>query len=141
MLITKENIVSVIPQRPPIVMVDELLECNETVTRCSFEVRADNIFLRDGLLLESGLVENIAQTAAAGTGYTAQQAGEPTPVGFIGTVQQLEIFELPKVGSQLITEISITNKIFDITVIKGTVQHNGTLLAQCEMKIFIQKQA
>lgn len=139
MLVAKENIHSIIPQRPPIVMVDELLYNDGAITRCGFEVDASNIFVEDGYLQEVGLVENMAQTAAAGTGYLAQQLGLPAPVGFIGAVQNLEIFALPKVGDILETEVTVTNQVFDVTFIISTVTYNGSLLAQCQMKIFIPK--
>lgn len=139
MLVAKENIHSIIPQRPPVVMVDELLYSDATTTRCGLLVESTNIFVQDGYLQEAGLIENMAQTAAAGTGYLAQQAGLPAPVGFIGAVQNLEIFALPKTGDLLQTEVTVTNQVFDVTFINGSVSCNGLLLAQCSMKIFIPK--
>src|SRR4051812_15066149 len=65
MLVTIENIISFIPQKPPFVMIDQLISSDETSTRTGFQVRADNIFVEDGFLTEPALVENIAQTAAA----------------------------------------------------------------------------
>jgi len=140
MLISEENIVSVIPQRPPFVMIDSLLESNETSTKTGFTVRSSNLFFEDGSLNESALVENIAQTAAAGVGYRAQQSGTEVPVGFIGAIQQLEIFQLPKENDILETEVTVTNQVFDVSFIRGTVHCNNELLAQCDMKIFISKQ-
>ena len=121
------------------VMVDELLYHDGTTTRCGFEVGPSNVFVQDEYLQEAGLIENMAQTAAAGTGYLAQQSGLPAPVGFIGAVQNLEIFALPKVGDVLETEVTVTNQVFDVTFINGLVRSNGNLVAQCSMKIFIPK--
>jgi len=42
---------------------------------------------------------------------------------------------LPKIHDLLITEIVITEKIFNMTVIAGKVLCGDTLLAQCEMKV------
>ncbi len=141
MLVSKEKILSVIPQRSPIVMVETLLHCDETTTRSGFQVSNENIFTEEGMFREPGLVENIAQTAAAGVGYAAQQKKEPVPIGYIGAVQNLEIFDLPKVGDYLETEVAVTNKVFDVTFVNGSIRTNGNLLAQCEMKIFITKQS
>ena len=139
MLVSKEQILSVLPQRPPIVMVDELLYTDETTTRCGFTVLASNIFAENGVFGEPGLVENIAQTAAAGVGYKASQTKEPVPVGYIGAIKDLHIFSLPKIGDHLVTEVSVVNKVFDVTLVNGSIYCNDTLAATCEMKIFISK--
>jgi len=85
------------------------------------------------------LVENIAQTAAAGVGYIAQQNLQPILTGYIGAIKNLVIFMLPKVGDVIETTVVIENQVFDVTIISGSVKCGETLLAKCEMKIFIQK--
>ena len=137
MLVDKTNITSLIPQRSPFVMIDELLWNDETTTRTSFSVREDNIFITGDQLGEPALVENIAQTAAARAGFITTQNNLPVLVGYIGAIKDLEIFNLPKIYDNLETEITIKNQIFDVTVVWGTVKCNGNLMAQCEMKIFI----
>ena len=54
-----------LPQKPPMVMVDALVEFTELSAVTRLVVRPDNIFVQNGRLAEPGLVENIAQTAAA----------------------------------------------------------------------------
>ena len=133
----KHHILTLIPQRPPFVMVDALLDAGDDTARTSFTVTADNVLVTDGLFTEAGLMENIAQTAAAKAGYEALEGNEPIKVGYIGAVKNLKILALPQIGDELITEIKIENHIFDVTVISGRVTCNDALLAQCEMKIFI----
>lgn len=135
------DILSIIPQKPPFVMVDALVYCDETVARTSFTVRKENIFVEEGSLCEAGLVENIAQTAAARSGYLSRIEKKILHIGYIGDVKNLEIASLPKINSTLETEISIKNQIFDITVISGKVMCEKKILAQCEMKIFISNKS
>ena len=137
MLVTEENIISLIPQKAPFVMIDRLLYSDEKSTHTSFRVREDNIFLADGILAEPALVENIAQTAAARAGWVTHMENLPVLVGYIGAIKDLEVFNLPKINDILETEIIIKNQVFDVTLIAGTVRCNGVLMAQCEMKIFI----
>lgn len=134
-----ENIQSLIPQRQPFVMIDKLLAFSETATTTGFSIKADNIFVENGLFKEPGLVENIAQTAAARAGYVLQTENKPVLVGYIGAINNLQIFMLPQTGSELITEITIENQIFDVTLISGKTTCNGQLVAQCKMKIFISQ--
>jgi predicted hotdog family 3-hydroxylacyl-ACP dehydratase len=120
-------------------MVDQLLYCDEKMARSSFRVTADNIFVADGKFHEPGLIENMAQTAAARAGHIAR-SGEKTPaIGYIGDVKNLEITSLPKINDELETEIHIENQIFEVTLITGKVWCKKNLIAQCEMKIFINQ--
>ena len=134
-----ENIIPLIPQKPPFVMVGKLLYTDAELTRSSFTVNGDNVFVKDKLFQEAGLMENIAQTAALRAGYLAQIEDKPVAVGYIGAVSSFEIFDLPKVDDEIITEITVENQIFDITVLSGRVWLNKNLMAKCEMKLFISK--
>ena len=71
MLVQGNDIFNLIPQRPPMVMVDKLFECNDQKALTGFEIVADNILVRNGQFSESGLIENIAQSAALMTGWLA----------------------------------------------------------------------
>ena len=132
-----EDIRGLIPQKAPFVMVDKLLFVDELTTKSSFIIDRDNVFVKKGVFQEAGMMENIAQTAALRAGYMAQKDNKPVETGYIGAVKDFEVFNLPKVGDELTTEISIQNQIFNVTVIEGKVWHSGDLLVQCEMKVFI----
>lgn len=120
-------------------MVDTLLQQGETTTRSLFRIGEDNIFLVNGEFTEPGILENIAQTAAARAGYTSMTEGRPVQVGYIGSVKNFEIFALPAMGDQLETEIVMVNQVFNVSMIKGKVWRKDDLMAQCEMKIFISQ--
>ena len=119
-------------------MIHKLLSSDDHSTRTSFLVTEENIFVEKGLFREPGLMENIAQTAAARAGYLARMNNLPVQVGYIGAVKNLEIAGLPATGDELITEIKIKDQVFDVTIISGTVWCRDLLIAQCEMKIFIK---
>ena len=53
-------------------MVDKLVYCDDNRARTNFLVQEGNILVEDGVLVEAGLVENIAQTAAARSGYLSK---------------------------------------------------------------------
>ncbi|MEP6726267.1 MAG: 3-hydroxyacyl-ACP dehydratase [Bacteroidota bacterium] len=138
MIVLKENIESLIPQKQPFVMIDELTGADGGFTRTRLQVRADNIFVENGVLTEPGLLENIAQTAAARAGYEANKDKAPVRVGYIGAVKNFEVIDLPAVGDIIETEIVIGNQVFDVSVIKGTITCGARVIAKCEMKIFIK---
>jgi 3-hydroxymyristoyl/3-hydroxydecanoyl-(acyl carrier protein) dehydratase len=146
MLVTKENILRLIPQRPPIVMVDGLKEHSAEASVSVFRISADNIFVAEGYFQMPGLIENIAQTVALRAGYEhmlrMQSAGGTAmkpPVGFIGEVKNLLIHTLPPVGAEIETGVELLHHIFTASVVRGTVLYAGKVAAECEMKVFVQE--
>ena len=133
------DVLRYIPQRQPIVMISSLMRVTGQITETELLVKADGLFVENGILHEPGLIENIAQTAAAGVGYTCSINNEAVPVGFIGAVKNLTIDYLPKVGELLETRVEILEEIFDMTLIKGESFVNGKPVVSCEMKIVLKK--
>jgi predicted hotdog family 3-hydroxylacyl-ACP dehydratase len=132
-----DNILSLIPQRAPFVMIDEVIYHGETITRSKFLVKENNIFAVDGFLKEPGLIENIAQTVAAREGYISQMENKPVRLGYIGSVNKLVITAFPPVNEDIITEINIENQVFNVILITGKIFCKEKIIAHCEMKIFI----
>jgi predicted hotdog family 3-hydroxylacyl-ACP dehydratase len=84
-------------------MIGSLSYFDELVTRTYFRIQASNILVENGRFTEAGLVENIAQTAAARAGYISTRSNQPVKVGYIGSLKNLEIYHLPKVNDELET--------------------------------------
>lgn len=129
---------NLIPQQVPFVMISELLEVDKQTARTRFAISTDNVLVIDGYFTEAGLVENMAQTAAARAGYQAKVNNEAIEVGYISAVKNLQITALPKAGQELITGIEITDTVFNTRVLAGKVWCNEELIASCEMSVFIQ---
>jgi predicted hotdog family 3-hydroxylacyl-ACP dehydratase len=128
---------TLIPQRPPFVLVDAFVFEDADHGYGTFKVKEDHILVEEGCLSEAGLVENIAQTAAARMGYLGRKEGLAVAIGYIGAVQQLDVLELPRIGDELRTTISVQHQVFNVTQIHGTVRCGTRVMATCEMKIFI----
>lgn len=137
MLLPVDDIIPLIPQKPPFVMVGKLLSVDELITKSSFVLPPDNVFVKDGIFQEAGLMENIAQTAALRAGYMAQAENKPVESGYIGAIKDFEVFSLPKAGDEIVTEIMVDNQVFNVTMLTGKVWLNDVLLARCEMKVFM----
>lgn len=139
-IIEGEGILQLIPQRPPIVMVDRFYGIEEASSYAGLTIVLGNIFCQNGLFQEAGVIEHIAQSAAARIGYVYSQKKEAVPLGFIGSVDKLNIYRLPEVGHELFTEITIIQEVGDITLIAAQVKVDETLIAKCRMKIFLKKE-
>ena len=138
MIASGSGILELIPQRPPVVMIDKLLFSDHQKTVSALTINSSCIFCENGFLSESGMVENIAQTAAAGVGYICKKEKIPVPLGYIAAIEDLKIVDLPRIGTEINTEVNIQNKVLDVTIVKGIVTANDELLAECEMRIFIK---
>jgi predicted hotdog family 3-hydroxylacyl-ACP dehydratase len=129
------DIAMLLPQGPPFILVDKLLFSDETTSRTSFRITAESPLVDNGHFGEGGLLENIAQTAAAGSGYQALQTGGAVAAGYIISVSNFIITALPGVGDELRTETRVQMRIPDIIVISGVVTCKERVIATCEMKI------
>jgi predicted hotdog family 3-hydroxylacyl-ACP dehydratase len=129
------DIAELLPQGPPFILVDKLLFSDETTSRTSFRITAESPLVDNGRFGEGGLLENIAQTAAAGSGYHALRTGGAVAAGFIISVSNFIITALPGIGDELLTETRVQMRIPDIIVISGEVTCKERVIATCEMKI------
>jgi len=136
-LISGNELLELIPQRHPVVMIDKFIYGDETTSISGLTVQSTCVFCEDGHLSESGLVENIAQTAAAGVGYNCKKEDKKVPIGFIAAIKNLEVSKLAPVGKEIRTEVTIINKVLDVTIVSGKVMLNNEEIVKCEMRIFL----
>lgn len=128
-----------IPQKPPMVMVDRIVDIVDKETVTVFRIMEDNIFIENGELTEAGMIENMAQTAAAGNGAKPGiSQGEP-PMGFIGGIRSLKIRKFPKIGEEIRTQVKVLHEVLDATIAQGEIFLDHQLIAECELKIFLIK--
>lgn len=138
-LVTRENILNYIPQRDPICLVHSIYESSDEGTKTGFIVEKDHFFVSDGCLTEAGVIENLAQSCAAGAGYNISLKNQSPKVGFIANIKDLVIHSLPKIDSEVITEVKLKAFVMNVTLVIVKSTCNGQPIAECEMKIFIQE--
>lgn len=129
------DILELLPQRRPFVMVDSMVYCDMTVTKTRLEVRADNIFNDGGHLSTAGICENIAQTCAARIGYMSLASGEPVRLGFIGAISNMQVHRTPVTGETVVTEIKVLQEVFNITLVHAEMKCGDELIAETDLKI------
>ena len=137
------DILELLPQRPPFVMVDKLTHYDKTSARSSFMVREGNLFCSGGRMEEAGLIENMAQTCAARMGYRARmelQSDGMVRVGFIGAIRGITIVRVPLVGEVLTTTVEVKEEIFSTSLVETKVEVEDEVIASGSMKIFLTDQ-
>lgn len=129
------DILTLIPQRPPMVMVDRVLHCDTVVTETELTVSKDNIMVEDGHMSAIGLIENVAQTCAARMGYINLTSGKEVRVGVIGALRDMTIHSLPEVGSTIKTRIEVSDEVFGMTLAQAESRCGDMLLCSGTIKI------
>lgn len=126
-----------IPQRPPMAMIDRIVTSEEEYFTTDFLIRADNVFVENGIFREAGIMENIAQTCAARIGFCA--ANNEVPRGVIGGISGFTLHARPRVGDTLLTTIDIVAGVGGAMVVDAQVEANRERVATCSMKVFISQ--
>ncbi len=132
-------VIELIPQRPPFVMVDEFVGMEGAVSRTRFTIPQDNPLVSQGCFSECGIIEHIAQSAAARVGFLFREQGEDIPLGYIGSVNDFTLVRLPRIGELIETGIRVVQELFNITLIEAECRVDGSMIASCRMKIFLDR--
>lgn len=135
--ITTLDVRQFLPQQPPFVLIDKLLEydAETTAVKTALKVKADTPFVENGAMVAAGLVEHIAQSCAARVGYYDWLHDIPVTIGVIGEVKQMKIYYSPRVGDEIFTVVTPKTEVMGVllasAVVKDAMQN---LIAMCNIK-------
>ncbi|MGK4568439.1 ABC transporter permease [Flavobacterium sp. 3HN19-14] len=142
------DIKNYLPHRAPMLMVDRIIQMDESVVESIFEIKADNIFVQNGTFLEAGIIENAAQNCSSviGKGYFVDENNNDKTdvdvVGFISAIKTLKIHNLPKVGTTINTIATLVSKFvtpeYSLCTMSCQTYERDHLLFEAEINLFIQ---
>ena len=130
-------VISLIPQKPPFVMVDKLLHYEEKFAVAGLTIDNENIFVENDVFTEPGLIEHMAQALALHSGYKFFLKNEKPPLGFMGAITKAEIFSLPLMDNELITTVEILHDIMGLTKIRAEIKCKDHCIATADMKTIL----
>ncbi|MBX2951341.1 MAG: hypothetical protein KF870_02475 [Leadbetterella sp.] len=128
------SVAELLPQKYPFVMVDTLIHYTETSIRSGYTIQPADIFAQNGVFLEGGIIEHMAQSVALHTGYQYFLKNEPAPVGYIGSISNVSVHHLPAVGETLTTRVEILQEFMGITLVAVETFVNDLPVASGKMK-------
>ena len=133
------DIHELLPQQEPFVMVSQLVHFDKTRTVTETTIGPKNMFVENGQMTASGLIENIAQTCAARIGYVNKYIlKKGIQIGFIGAIRNLEVKALPAVGDTIRTTVDVVEEVFGMILANASIECNGKTMVTTEMKIAIK---
>ena len=137
--LTSHDILDLIPQRSPVVCVDALIEVTDTGAVSSLKIKEDFFFIKEGQVLATGLLENVAQTAAARAGYLAKMNNAEILPGFIISFKNVEVNDLPEIGDTVRTELIFKQQVLNMSIFTGFVYLRSKLVLSCEIRILLEE--
>ena len=130
------DIRTLLPQQPPMVMVDKLISADEKSAATTLQIREENIFVSEGRLNAYALIEVMAQTAAAQLGYENRlRGGNDVRIGYIGAVKRMRIESAPKVGETLLTRLEVLEDFGDMKLVAAESFVEDQKIATAELTI------
>ena len=132
-----EELFELIPQRPPIVMVDLLRNVTDSGAETGLLIQENNLFVHDGQFCEPGLIEHIAQSAAAFAGFKGYAAGEKPRLGYIGELKRFIFYARPSAGQRLSTTLRVLGEAGGITLMSAETRVGDEFVVEGQMKIFL----
>jgi predicted hotdog family 3-hydroxylacyl-ACP dehydratase len=139
LLLEKEAVENLLPQKFPFVMVDKMFSYTETSLIAGLEIKNDNIFFDNNTFLEAGLIEHMAQSVALHTGYQFFLKNEIAPTGYIGSIKEIEIKKLPKINDKIQSTVNILQEFAGITLVDIITYLNDEEIANGQMKTVLAK--
>lgn len=128
-----------LPQQAPFLLVDRMLSCEKHSCHTDFPVPAVHPLVKEGFLLEAGVLENIAQSCAAHIGYLSRNI--PVRIGVVASIRNLKIHALPKVGDVVETVVEEQgDPIFSVSIYMAKVMVGDQLVAEGEMRVVLTEQ-
>lgn len=135
------DIHTLLPQQEPFVMVGTLIAFDELRTATVTTIAPDNLFVRKGEFLTTGLVENIAQTCAARIGYYNKYIlKKGIQIGVIAAVRNMTVKENPKVGDEILTTTEVVEQVMGMILASATITRQGQIIATAGIKLAVRSE-
>ena len=129
------NAAMLVPHKPPMLMIDRLLEVKERASLSEMTVRKDMVFVGpDGTLDDASYAEIISQALAAMEGFRKLGSRTPRQEGMLLGIKNLEVKGSARVGDTLRIAITKVAKYGDFGIIRGEVRKNDEVIASGEVK-------
>lgn len=130
------DIRTLLPQKPPMELVDKLISADEKSATTALLIREDNIFVSEGQLNAYALIEVMAQTAAAQLGYDNSLRGDnDVKIGYIGAVKRMQIEKVPKVGETVLTRMEVQEDFGNMKLVTSESFVDDRKIAMAELTI------
>jgi predicted hotdog family 3-hydroxylacyl-ACP dehydratase len=133
----RHSIDALLPHRPPMILLDEVLSADETSLTAAVTIREDSLFIEPGGVPSHIGIEYMAQACGAYAGLKALERGEPVRVGFLLGTRRYEV-RVPwlRLGDSMIVSVSEIYRDTQMGAFKCRIERQGELVATAQLSVY-----
>ena len=140
-MLTKEQIMEILPHRPPMLLVDEIIEMDEEHAVGTLHLTGDEFFFQGhfpGAPIMPAVfqLEALAQVGAVALLSQEQNRGK---TAFYTSIDKAKFRRMVHPGETLCMEIELVKQRGPLAIAQGKTFVNGELASEAEIKCFIGK--
>jgi predicted hotdog family 3-hydroxylacyl-ACP dehydratase len=125
-----------LPHRPPMLFIDHIVQVTGHDAICRATIKPDCVFLQDGVVHPSAMIEFVAQACAIAAGVTASRSGGPPKLGFIiGCREVTFAVDQFHVGDELTIVITKILGQDQLAAFNGTVTRDGVVCVTIQLSV------
>jgi predicted hotdog family 3-hydroxylacyl-ACP dehydratase len=127
-----------LPHRAPMRWIEALIDCTDNRATATARFDCDDFAVANGKVLETALVECVAQTIAAAKGYRAQKKAQGTAAVEAGMLVAISCFRIegsPAPGKELLIEVCELKQYGPMLLVSGSVSCEGQEIAAGELTL------
>ncbi len=127
-----------VPHRAPLLWVNELIACTDTTATATARFSNDHFAADNQQLIETALVESMAQTVAAALGQRrrAQGAGEVAQHGMLAGISNFKILARPPLNETLTIEVWEVKRLGPMLMVGGRISCGANVIATGELSLY-----
>jgi predicted hotdog family 3-hydroxylacyl-ACP dehydratase len=132
------EIENLIPHRAPMRWITALTACTATTATATACFSENDFPVMDGTVIETALVECIAQTLAAALGQQGKEKGQAGAAGngMLVGVSNFKIQSRPPFGKILIIEVRERRRLGPMRLISGSISSDGQIIASGDLSVY-----
>src|SRR5690606_16378223 len=117
---SQAQICKLIPQQPPFVLVDTLIEYGADRIVAAFNIPQQQVLVATTAApTEAGVIEDFARTVASQHGYGYFTRDRSPPVASFASLTDFAVHRRPRAGQHLSTTTHILQRMFGVTAVRG----------------------
>jgi len=132
-----KDITQIIPHRYPMIMIDSYSRIDNDNALSKKKFQKGNYGCENGFVIDSILIECVAQTVAAHYGYQSLITQDEKPgIGMLVSVDKFNFYHKVTETSEIEISILKTDEIGAFKLIKGEISLKGQTIATGNIKVF-----
>jgi predicted hotdog family 3-hydroxylacyl-ACP dehydratase len=129
---------NLLPHRAPMLWIEELTTCTEREAIARANFKEGDFAVSNGGVLESALVECMAQTVAAAQGERARRSGNAgaSVGGMLAAITDFRVQAQAPIGKPLQIEVRELKRFGPMLLVSGEIKSDGRIIASGQLSLY-----